>query len=70
LSPRPALPHPRAASCPGCAGASATDTFASGLRQPFGIALYPADDPQWVYVGNTDSVVRFPYRSGDLKARG
>jgi len=51
------------------AGASATDTFASGLRQPFGIALYPADDPQWVYVGNTDSVVRFPYRSGDLKAR-
>jgi len=52
------------------AGASATDTFASGLRQPFGIALYPADDPQWVYVGNTDSVVRFPYRLGDLKARG
>ena len=23
-------------------------------------------DPQWVYVGNTDSVWRFPYRNGDL----
>ncbi|HET8667757.1 MAG TPA: sorbosone dehydrogenase family protein [Terriglobales bacterium] len=45
--------------------------FASGLRQPFGIAFYPpGPDPQWVYVGNTDSVVRFPYRNGDLKARG
>jgi glucose/arabinose dehydrogenase len=52
------------------AGASMTETFASGLRAPFGIAFYPADEPQWVYVGNTDSVVRFPYRSGDLKARG
>ena len=32
--------------------------------------LAPADEPQWVYVANTDSVVRFPYRAGDLKARG
>ncbi|MEA3107735.1 MAG: hypothetical protein QOI88_2340, partial [Gammaproteobacteria bacterium] len=55
---------------PDGASASATETFASGLRQPFGIAFFPADDPQWVYVGNTDSVVRFPYRAGDLKARG
>ena len=45
--------------------------FASGLRQPFGIAFYPpGPNPQWIYVGNTDSVVRFPYRTGDLKARG
>jgi glucose/arabinose dehydrogenase len=45
--------------------------FASGLRQPFGIAFYPpGPEPQWVYVANTDSVVRFPYRNGDLKARG
>ena len=43
----------------------------SGLDRPFGIAFYPpGGDPQWVYVANTDSVVRFPYRSGDLKARG
>jgi glucose/arabinose dehydrogenase len=45
--------------------------FASGLNGPFGIAFYPpGNDPQWVYVGNTDSVVRFPYRSGDVTARG
>ena len=51
--------------------AQQVSTYASGLRQPFGIAFYPpGSDPQWVYVGNTDSVVRFPYRSGDLKARG
>ena len=45
--------------------------FASGLNQPYGIAFYPpGDSPQWVYVGNADSVVRFPYRTGDLKASG
>lgn len=47
------------------------EIYASGLDRPFGIAFFPAgDDPQWVYVANTDSVVRFPYRSGDLKASG
>lgn len=45
--------------------------FASGLQSPFGIAFYPAGpNPQWVYVGNTGSVVRFPYKTGDLKASG
>jgi len=45
--------------------------FASGLRQPFGIAFYPpGPDPQFVYVGDTDAVVRFPYQNGDLQARG
>jgi glucose/arabinose dehydrogenase len=45
--------------------------YATGLRQPFGIAFYPpGPNPQWVYVGNTDSVVRFPYKNGDLKASG
>jgi glucose/arabinose dehydrogenase len=45
--------------------------FADDLDQPFGIAFYPIDgDPQWVYVANNNSVVRFPYRNGDLKARG
>ncbi len=44
--------------------------FAEKLDGPFGIAFYPAKDPQWVYVANVNSVVRFPYRSGDLKARG
>src|SRR5215467_13678840 len=50
---------------------SSNDVFASGLNEPFGIAFYPpGPDPQWVYVANTGSVVRFPYRSDDLKARG
>jgi glucose/arabinose dehydrogenase len=51
--------------------ASETEIFASGLKRPFGIAFYPTGgQPEWLYVANTDSVVRFPYRSGDLKARG
>src|SRR6266446_1273983 len=55
----------------GAAKPSSNDVFASGLNEPFGIAFYPpGSDPQWVYVANTGSVVRFPYRSGDLKARG
>ncbi len=46
-------------------------TFADGLDRPFGIAFYPpGPDPRWVYIANTDSVVRIPYRSGDLQARG
>lgn len=48
-----------------------TSVFATGLAQPFGINFYPpGPNPQWVYVGNTDSVVRFPYKNGDLKATG
>jgi glucose/arabinose dehydrogenase len=36
--------------------------FASGLNMPFGIAFYPpGPNPQYVYVGNTDSVVRFKF---------
>jgi glucose/arabinose dehydrogenase len=47
------------------------ETFADKLSQPFGIAFYPAGpNPKWIYVGNTDSIVRFPYKSGDLKASG
>ncbi|HXX65628.1 MAG TPA: PQQ-dependent sugar dehydrogenase [Polyangiaceae bacterium] len=47
------------------------ETFATGLSRPFGLAFYPPGlDPQWLYVANTNSVVRFPYRVGDLHARG
>ena len=43
--------------------------FATGLNKPFGIAFYPqGPNPKWVYIGNLDSVVRFPYKNGDLKA--
>jgi glucose/arabinose dehydrogenase len=45
--------------------------FASGLKRPFGLAFYPpGPDPQWLYVGNTDEVLRFSYHNGDLKASG
>jgi glucose/arabinose dehydrogenase len=56
---------------PGQNGKPASDTFfASGLRQPFGMAFYPnGSNPHYLYVGNTDSVVRFAYRIGDVKAR-
>jgi len=48
-----------------------TETFATGLNSPFGIAFYPpGPNPHYVYIGNTDSIVRFPYENGDLKVRG
>jgi glucose/arabinose dehydrogenase len=52
--------------------AQTISTFATkGLNLPFGINFYPAGpNPKWVYIGNTDSVVRFPYKSGDLVASG
>ncbi|MDQ2713159.1 MAG: sorbosone dehydrogenase family protein, partial [Acidobacteriota bacterium] len=46
-------------------------TFATGVRNDFGIAFYPpGNNPQYVYIGNTTNVVRFPYHNGDLKATG
>jgi glucose/arabinose dehydrogenase len=52
--------------------AESTQVFAEdGLNKPFGLAFYPpGGDPQFLYVANTDGVIRFPYRNGDLKARG
>jgi glucose/arabinose dehydrogenase len=51
--------------------AASVSVFATGLNRPFGIAFYPpGPDPQYVYVGDTDSVVRFPYKNGDLVATG
>jgi glucose/arabinose dehydrogenase len=41
-----------------------------GLRLPYGIAFYPAGpNPRWVYIANSDGLVRMPYRNGDLKAK-
>jgi glucose/arabinose dehydrogenase/cytochrome c5 len=46
-------------------------TFATGLKQPYGLAFYPPGaDPQYLYVGNVNEVVRFAYHNGDLKAGG
>jgi glucose/arabinose dehydrogenase len=45
--------------------------FASGMKRPYGIAFYPpGPEPQWVYVGCENAVVRFPYKNGDMAARG
>ena len=41
-------------------------TFAENLSQPFGMAFYK----DWFYVANTDSVVRFKYKTGQTKADG
>lgn len=48
-----------------------TSVFLSGLKEPFGIAFYPpGPNPEWIYIGNTNAVVRYHYTNGDLKARG
>jgi glucose/arabinose dehydrogenase len=48
-----------------------TTVFASGFDRPYGMAFYPpGSEPQYVYVGNTNSVVRLPYHNGDLRASG
>ncbi|PYX39499.1 MAG: sorbosone dehydrogenase [Acidobacteria bacterium] len=48
-----------------------SESFAGGLNHPYGMAFYPpGDNPQWVYIGDEDAIVRFPYRSGNLKATG
>ncbi len=45
------------------------EVFSNGLNRPFGIAFYPrGSEPNYLYVGNTDSVVRFAYRNGATKA--
>jgi glucose/arabinose dehydrogenase len=47
------------------------EVFAAGLNRPFGITFYPlGPEPKYVYVANTDSVVRLAYKSGDTKASG
>ena len=56
---------------PSDAGKPRSEVYASGLTAPFGISFYPpGPNPEWVYVANTSSVVRFAYRNGDLVARG
>jgi glucose/arabinose dehydrogenase len=52
-------------------GVGTRSVFAAGLNMPFGIAFWPPGlDPQYVYVGAWDRVVRYPYRNGDAEPRG
>ena len=56
---------------PGSAKPARNEVFADGLNRPYGIAFYPlGPNPQWIYIANTDGVVRFPYHNGDLRATG
>jgi glucose/arabinose dehydrogenase len=41
-------------------------TFADGLNEPFGIAFWR----DYVYIGNTDALVRYHYKPGQTKADG
>jgi glucose/arabinose dehydrogenase/cytochrome c2 len=55
----------------GASAAERNEVFAEGLEKPFGIAFYPPGPaPKWVYVAETNAVVRFPYEAGDMVARG
>jgi glucose/arabinose dehydrogenase len=47
------------------------EVFAKDLKQPFGIAFYPLGaEPKYIYIANTDAVVRLPYQNGQTKAEG
>lgn len=49
--------------------ADTVSVFAAQLDRPFGFAFWPAGpNPRYLYVANVNSIVRFPYRNGDLVA--
>jgi glucose/arabinose dehydrogenase len=51
--------------------AETSSVFASGLSRPYGMAFYPSGaNPKYLYVANVNSIVRFPYKNGELKASG
>jgi glucose/arabinose dehydrogenase len=41
-------------------------TFVEAMKQPFGMAFWK----DYIYIGNTDAVIRFPYKAGQTKAEG
>jgi glucose/arabinose dehydrogenase len=50
--------------------AAARSVFATGLNKPYGLALYPdARNPRWLYVAETNRIIRYAYSTGDLVAR-
>ncbi len=55
----------------GTGQADVKEYFTENLSLPFSMAFYPSGpNPSWLYVADTDQVIRFPYLNGDLKARG
>jgi len=51
-------------------GEQQPQVFETELPGAFGMAFWPADNPQYLYVATTQNVFRIPYANGDLKARG
>jgi glucose/arabinose dehydrogenase len=50
--------------------AAKVEVYAQGLNRPFGLTLYPnAAHPQWLYVGETNRVIRYAFQTGDVKPR-
>ena len=60
--PQSLVPNPPACASP----PDSVRRGPGGLRLPFGLAFHDG----YLYVGTTDSLVRFEYRTGDLQARG
>jgi glucose/arabinose dehydrogenase len=59
--------------CPSAdgSGVASRSVFAAGLQQPYGLTLYPnATNPKWLYVAETNRIVRYAYSTGDRVARG
>lgn len=51
--------------------ATSVSTFVDGLDRPFGIAFYPpGPNPQFVYIGLTKRIIRYPYHNGETAASG
>jgi glucose/arabinose dehydrogenase len=56
---------------PDGARAVTSSIFARDLDAPFGIAFYPSGaSPHWIYIAETNAVIRVPYRNGDVEPRG
>ncbi len=55
----------------GAARPSAEAVFADGLDQPFGIAFWPPrPEPRFLYVGEINRVIRYPFHSGATRPDG
>jgi glucose/arabinose dehydrogenase/cytochrome c2 len=51
--------------------AAGAAVYLQGLDLPFGLAFYPsAQNPQWLYVAETNRVTRYAFHVGDVKPRG
>jgi glucose/arabinose dehydrogenase len=59
-------------TAPGAEKAQGSIVFIDHLpERPYGLAFYPpGNDPKYLYVATEGHVLRYPYRTGDLQARG